>query len=195
VRGPHAALEHGYVTPHACLTGQAHGPAGLPAVARDLGDALSFIGQHRRQVLSRAGRLAEEARYLSPVQGMFRILTAPATLGGVQLPAGARMVLSFAAANRDDAVFAEAETFNPDRPNAADHLAFGQGVHYCLGAPLARLEAAIALRQIACRVSSVALAAGDDLRYQPSFLLRGLERLQLQLIPAATGLSEAMTRS
>jgi len=134
---------------------------------------------------SRAGRLAEEAlRYLSPVQGMFRIVTAPTTLGGVELPAGARVVLSFAAANRDDAVFTEGETFNPDRPNAADHLAFGQGVHYCLGAPLARLEAAIALRQIARRVSSVTLAPGNDLRYQPSFLLRGLERLQVLLVPA-----------
>jgi cytochrome P450 len=137
---------------------------------------------------SRAGRLAEEAlRYLSPVQGMFRVLTSPTTLGGVQLPAGARVVLSFAAANRDEAAFAEAETFNPDRPNAADHLAFGQGVHYCLGAPLARLETAIALRQIACRASSVALAPGNDLRYQPSFLLRGLERLQLRLVPADPG--------
>jgi len=135
----------------------------------------------------RAGQLAEEAlRYLSPVQGMFRILTAPAKLGGVELPAGARVVLSFAAANRDDAAFADPEDFDPARPGTTDHLAFGQGMHYCLGAPLARLEAAIALREIARRVSSVTLAPGNDFRYQPSFLLRGLERLQLRLVPAVS---------
>jgi cytochrome P450 len=67
----------------------------------------------------------------------------------------------------------------------SDHLAFGQGVHYCPGAPLARLEATIALREIGRRVSSVTLAPENEFRYEPSFLLRGLERLQLRLTAAA----------
>jgi len=102
-----------------------------------------------------------------------RALTAPTTLGGVQLPAGARVLLPFAAANRDETAFAAAGTFNPERPNAADHLAFGQGVHYCLGAPLGRLEATIALRQIACRVSSVALAPATTSAISPASCCAG----------------------
>lgn len=134
---------------------------------------------------ARAEQLAEEAlRYLSPVQGMFRILTGPATLGGVELPAGARVVLSFAAANRDPAVFPNPEDFYPERGNRVDHLAFGHGTHYCLGAPLARLEATIALREIGRRVAAVLLSEQNDYRYQPSFLLRGLERLYVRLDPA-----------
>jgi cytochrome P450 len=112
------------------------------------------------------------------------VVTAPTVLGGTELPQGTRVVLMFASANRDGSAFAAADEFDPERGGAADHLAFGHGLHYCLGAPLARLEARIALEEIAHRVASFEFAADNDFRYQPSFLLRGLERLSLHLVPA-----------
>jgi len=132
---------------------------------------------------ARAGLVVEEAlRFLSPVQGMFRVVTEATGLGGAILPAGAKVVLCYASANRDETTFDDADTFDPTRPDVARHLAFGHGAHYCLGAPLARLEASTALRELARRVRSITLAADNDLRYDPSFLLRGLTRLNLHVV-------------
>ena len=109
------------------------------------------------------------------------MVTEATSLGGVALPAGAKVVLCYASANRDETAFDDAETFAPTRPDVARHLAFGHGTHYCLGAPLARLEACLALRELAGRVTSVTLTADNDLRYDPSFLLRGLTTLNLHV--------------
>lgn len=138
----------------------------------------------RRNPDGRAGLVVEEAlRFLSPVQGMFRVVTEPTELGGKTLPVGAKAVLCYASANRDETAFDDAATFDPTRPDVARHLAFGHGAHYCLGAPLARLEARSALAELARRIRSVTLAPDNDLRYDPSFLLRGLTRLNLRLVP------------
>lgn len=166
--------------------------AGNETTTKLLSGAMHFLGtnplwweQLRADPARTAGPMVEELlRLVTPVQGMFRVVTAPTVLGGVELPPGARVVLSFGSANRDAAVFADPGRFDPGRANADDHLAFGQGVHYCLGAPLARLEARVALEEIGRRVASFTLAPGNDYRYQPSFLLRGLERLSIQLTPA-----------
>ena len=123
--------------------------------------------------------MEEALRFLTRVQSMFRITKADADLGGYTIPAGSLVVLVFGSANRDESHFPDGETFNPDRPNAKSHLAFGQGIHSCLGAPLARLQARIALEDIARRFSTVELADADDIEYEPSFMLRGLKRLSL----------------
>lgn len=124
--------------------------------------------------------LVEEAlRFLTPVQSMFRITKAEAQLGEYTIPAGSLVVLVFGSANRDEAQFDDGEEFNPQRPNAKTHLAFSQGIHACLGASLARLQARIALEAIARRFGSVELAPDNDYEYEPSFMLRGLKRLDL----------------
>ena len=129
---------------------------------------------------TRSGPLVEEAlRFLTPVQSMFRITKAETVLGGYTIPAGQLVVLVFSSANRDEAEFADGEDFDPERPNAKSHLAFGQGIHSCLGAALARLQARIALEEIATRFSTVTLADDNDNEYEPSFMLRGLKRLNL----------------
>ncbi|MGE2729963.1 cytochrome P450 [Mycolicibacterium vaccae] len=128
----------------------------------------------------RAGAFVEESlRFLAPVQAMFRITKTEANLGGYTIPAGSMVVLVFSSASRDDAHFADGDEFDPQRPNAKSHLSFGQGIHACLGAPLARLQATLALQEIVRRYRGVTFADDNDFEYEPSFMLRGLKQLNL----------------
>ncbi|WP_051173946.1 cytochrome P450 [Amycolatopsis orientalis] len=86
----------------------------------------------------------EVLRYLPPTGGTDRFVTRPTTLGGQELQPGQRVVAMITAANRDPAVFADPHTFDPNR-KSNPHLSFGHGIHFCLGAHLARMEARIAL--------------------------------------------------
>src|SRR5207244_4298578 len=83
----------------------------------------------------------ETLRFDTSVPVWRRVTTRAATLGGIDLPAGAKLFLWLAAAGRDASIFREPDRFDVDRPNASRHLAFGKGVHYCLGAALGKLEA------------------------------------------------------
>ena len=121
----------------------------------------------------------ELLRYDSPVQGTVRVASEEIELGGETIPAGARVMTLIGAANRD------AEQFeNPDRLDVfrADnpHLSFGHGIHFCLGAPLARLEAQIAFRALLDRFPSWQLDE-DALERRPNPLLRGLSKLPIRL--------------
>ena len=93
------------------------------------------------------------------------------------------MVLCYGSANRDDEMFDDPDVFDPRREHLGDHLAFGHGVHYCLGAVLARTEASTALQEIARRVESCMITADNDFRYNPSFVLRGLNTLRVHFVP------------
>ncbi|MFP5579745.1 MAG: cytochrome P450 [Acidimicrobiia bacterium] len=97
-----------------------------------------------------AAAVEEGLRYCGPVQGLFRRTTEAATVAGVEIPAEANVCVLFAAANRDDTVFADAERYKIGRPDG-DHVAFGHGIHYCLGAQLARLETRVVLDTLADR--------------------------------------------
>lgn len=121
----------------------------------------------------------EGLRLSSPNQGMSRIATKDTELAGVDIPEGARLIVMFASANRDDAVFACPNEFQPDRENLHDQIAFGHGVHYCIGANLARLEAIVALERLAARVKSYRLHDDNTFEYLPSIVLRGLKRLHV----------------
>ena len=135
---------------------------------------------------SRASAVIEEALRLStPTQGMFRIATKDHELAGVAIPKGARIVIVFASANRDETLYAQPDAFDPDRDNQRDHLAFGKGIHFCLGAALSRLEGRVALEELSRRLDSFALSDSNEYGYFPSFLLRGLTRLDLDVVPAS----------
>ncbi len=121
----------------------------------------------------------ETLRYDPPVQLTARIATGGMTAGDRGLRDGALLLLLLAATGRDEAVFTEPDTFDIRR-GAREHLAFGAGPHFCLGAPLARLEATIALRAIAARVQEPMLDE-SRLAYKPNFNLRGPERMVLGL--------------
>ena len=167
--------------------------AGNETTTKLLSEMMRLLGQHPdqwKQVQtdpSRIERIVEESlRLSSPTQGIFRITTQDVELGGVTVPKGARLVLVYGAANRDEVVYPDAESFDPDRPRLKEHLAFGKGIHFCLGAALSRLEARVALEELTRRIGSYRLADFNDYRYFPSFMLRGLLRLDIELAsPAA----------
>jgi cytochrome P450 len=124
--------------------------------------------------------LEEALRLETPVQGMWRVTTRDVPLGGETIPKGSFVMLRYASANRDETVFPDPDRFDVARPNAREHLSFGLGIHYCVGAALARTEAAIALETLLDRLPGLRLAPGNDFRHQRSMLLRGLERLELE---------------
>ncbi|MEM9515989.1 MAG: cytochrome P450 [Actinomycetota bacterium] len=134
----------------------------------------------------RAPAVVEEGLRLStPTQGMFRIATEDHELEGVQIPKGARLVIVFASANRDAALYDDGDGFQPDRENPRDHLAFGKGIHFCLGANLSRLESRVAMEELSRRIESFTLPDTNEYGYFPSFMLRGLTRLDVDFVPAS----------
>ena len=89
--------------------------------------------------------------------------------------------MMFASANRDESVFDEPNTFDAARPNAKDHLAFGKGHHFCIGAPLSRLEGKVAFEELVKRIKRPAFNENNSFAYEPSFILRGLAELNLNV--------------
>lgn len=127
----------------------------------------------------RVGVVIEETlRYDPPVQMVGRFAGEDMTIGDIELAKGDAMMLVLAAAQRDEAEFEWPEIFDPDR-EVLHHLAFGRGPHYCLGAPLARLEAGVALQAMARRFPGARL--DGELHYKPNVTLRGLSTLPLAL--------------
>jgi cytochrome P450 len=116
---------------------------------------------------------------------MFRFVTQDTELGGIAIPKGGMIWLMFGSANRDASVFPKPDEFDPRRPNLKESVAFGRGAHFCIGAPLARLELKVLFEQIARRIASFALPAGYELRYEPSYILRGLAGLELDIAKRA----------
>jgi cytochrome P450 len=121
--------------------------------------------------------LEEVLRYEPPFRGHYRHVVNDTTLSGVDLEAGSRLLLLWGAANRDPWHFDDPAEFRLDRTAGKGHITFGKGVHFCVGAALARLEAKIVLGQLLERASHI--QAEDTGRWLPSLLVRRLERLQL----------------
>lgn len=145
-------------------------------------DQLDAVAKDRSLI----GNLVEETlRVESPVQGLFRVAKCHTELGGVKIPAHARVLLMYASGNRDEGHFADAQRFDVRRADARTHLAFGQGVHFCLGAALARLEGKVGFETLFARIRNIRLAKDrSDLTHTPSFILRGLKQLHLEFDPA-----------
>jgi cytochrome P450 len=125
------------------------------------------------------GSAIEEAlRLHSPIQGLYRAARTDYAVGEATIPRGARVLLLFGAANRDPARFHEPDRFVLGR-EPSDHLAFGTGIHFCLGAHLARLEAEVLLRSLLSRTRRIALAGEPRFTRNPT--LRGLAALPIEL--------------
>ena len=121
--------------------------------------------------------IEETLRYESPFRGHYRHVWRDTTLGGVAVPANSHLLLMWGAANRDPAHFEAPNEFRLNRTNAKEHVTFGKGVHFCVGAALARLEAEIVLRALLQRTRWI--EATDVGEWLPSILVRRRERLQL----------------
>lgn len=143
-------------------------------------DAWKKLRQHP-ELLQPA--IEEILRFRSPVQSMFRVSKEEAVVAGTTIPANQPLVAWIGSANHDENQFPEPEKLDIERkPNR--HLAFGHGIHYCLGAPLARLEASIALRGMLERFSTIKLAPGASPERIPSILIYGLRSLPITFTKA-----------
>ncbi|HVN37550.1 MAG TPA: cytochrome P450 [Myxococcota bacterium] len=160
--------------------------AGNETTTNLLGNALIALMEHPRELErvrrdpTRIPALVEEAlRYDSPIQFLFREARQDVELGGVKIPAGATVMPLIGSANRDEAQFAHADRFDPSR-NTQGHLAFGLGIHFCLGASLARLEARVALEELLPRFSAYERME-PRVQYVDSYIVRGPKRLPLRV--------------
>jgi cytochrome P450 len=163
--------------------------AGNETTTNLLGNAVLALMEHPEQLAAVRrdpglipGLVEEAVRYDSPAQFVFRRATQDLELGGAKIPAGANVMPIIGSANRDEAQFPDGERFDVRR-DTSGHLGFGFGIHFCLGASLARLEARVALEELLARYAGFE-RAGDRVEYIDSFLLRGPRRLPLRLAAA-----------
>ena len=122
----------------------------------------------------------EVVRLESPFKFHYRVVTQDTKLCGTALRAGDRLLLGWASANRDERVFEDADRLHLDRAAPQRHLGFGHGIHFCIGAPLARLEARIALEELLAQSSHLELDAARPARHVPSIFVRRLQTLSVR---------------
>lgn len=132
-----------------------------------------------------ANVVEEGLRHDTSVIAWRRAAREPVTIGGTEVPAGAKLLLLLASANHDPARFPDPERFDPRRANARGHIAFGMGIHYCLGAALARLQVTIVLELLTQRFPRLALVPDQAYRFAPNISFRGPHELRLALDGAA----------
>jgi cytochrome P450 len=172
--------------------------AGQETTVRLLATAFQLIGENEqlqkqlREDPDLVPRFVEEClRLESPVKGDFRLARVATAVGGVEIPAGSTVMVLNGAANRDPRHFEEPDVFRVERPNAREHLSFGRGIHTCPGGPLARFEGRVAVHRFLDRTTDIRISeevhgpAGERrYRYAPTYILRGLTRLNLEFAPA-----------
>ncbi len=158
--------------------------AGSDSSASLMGSAVAMLAQdpalqdRLRADPTQIPAFVEEAiRLEAPFQGHFRQTTRPCELGGVSLPAGARLFLAWASGNRDEQQYERAEEIDLGRVKPRAHFSFGHGIHLCIGAALGRMEARMALAQLLRRTRSIRL--DGMLEHRPSVFVRTLKSLPL----------------
>ena len=175
--------------------------AGQETTVRLLGAAFQMLAEHAdlqerlRSDHELIPNFIEEAlRVESPIKGDFRVARTATKVGGVDIAAGTTVMLLNGAANRDPRRFEDPGELHPERENAREHLAFGHGIHFCPGAPLARTEGRVAVQRMLERTSRIRVAEDEHgpvgarrFRYVPTYMLRGLQALHLDLDFVAKG--------
>ena len=128
--------------------------------------------------------LEETLRFESPFRFHPRLARGPTTLGGAEVPDRAMVALCWASANRDEREFVRPDEFDIDRPNPRHHMGFGRGIHFCVGAPLARLEARVVVTRLLERTREFALDPTEAPSWVDSVWIRRHERLPIVVHPA-----------
>ena len=122
----------------------------------------------------------ESLRLLTPTNNMWRIATADTELGGVKIPKNSLIIIRYGSGNRDEDLFENPDKFDVTRKNARRHVAFGQGIHVCIGMNLARKEMYTAFPIILDRLKNMRFGEDNDFVYSPNVLLRGLNKLNIE---------------
>ena len=153
-----------------------------------IGSAIRILAQNQglqqelRSSPERSGTFLEEVvRLESPFKGHYREVLKQTQLGGIALPKNARVFLLWAAANRDPSVFANPDTLDLDRADGKDHLGFGYGIHFCIGARLARMEGKIVLEELLQATSSFSIHSQHAIKHVPSIFVRRMAQLFLSV--------------
>lgn len=155
--------------------------AGLHTTVNQLGNTMLLLLQNPdqlellRRTRNISGAIEEGLRLESSAQAEYREVTAETTIGGVQVRPGEQLMILFSAANRDPSMFPNPEQFDITRENARRHIAFGRGIHLCLGAPLARAEMEIGITHLLDRLPNLSLSGAPALT--PHWRHRGLASL------------------
>jgi cytochrome P450 len=157
-------------------------------VLGDHAELQTFLRRERKRI---PDFLDEVLRLHGPVKTIPRLARVRTTLAGVDIPAGATVVIFPHAVNRDPSRFEAPNELRIDRSNLKEHVAFGRGIHSCPGGPLARVEARIALERLFDRTSEIRISEAkhgpaDARRYEyvPTYILRGLKELHVEVTPA-----------
>lgn len=166
--------------------------AGQESTARMITHCLRYIAEYpeiQAELRANPGKIAnfveEVLRYESPSKGTFRLAKKDTELAGVKIPAGSTLCLLRIAANRDPAVFPDPHKLDLDRANARQHVAFGGGVHMCIGQSLARVEVNTFIRLCLEKTRHIELVPEKNtFDYDFSYQLRGLQHLYLKMTPA-----------
>ncbi|OJH37522.1 hypothetical protein BON30_28870 [Cystobacter ferrugineus] len=165
-------------------------PAGVDTTTQLLGNAMLTLARRPEQLeQARADKahvprfIEEVLRYESPTQLSFRLATRDVELSGTRIPAGSLVLGIIGSANRDERVFEQPDLFLPGRSKGNQHLTFGYGIHFCLGAQLARLEARVALEAFVSRVRGIELRS-STVEWIDSFGSHGPATLPVRLLPA-----------
>lgn len=127
-----------------------------------------------------ANAVEEILRIDTSIFGWRRIATCNTTIGGVDIPKGSRILLMMGSANHDEEVFPDGGKFDVNRSNAKKHLGLGLGAHFCMGAPLAKLEMRVILEQLTKRLPEMNLKAGQSWEYLPTLVFRGVQNLEVE---------------
>ena len=127
----------------------------------------------------------EVLRLDTPTAGMWRVVTRDCELGGYEFKAGSMVMLRYASANRDPSKYPDPDKFDVERTNARTHLAFGKGIHMCVGNMLSRKEMTVAFTELLARLDDIRLKEGAELKVAPNLLLRGFVSVPITFRKAA----------
>jgi cytochrome P450 len=171
--------------------------AGQDTTARLVGMAICILGERpglqtrlRGEPQRIADFLEEVLRYDGPVKVVYRLAKTSTQIAGVDVPAGSIVTVSLTGANNDPRYFERPDEFDIDRPNLRDNMSFSRGAHACLGAPLARLEARVAIERFLARVPDFRISEEHHgppharrYRYEPTYSFRSLSQLHIEFTP------------
>jgi cytochrome P450 len=172
--------------------------AGQDTSAKLIGNSMRFIVEApelqktlREDASLIPAFLEEVLRLEGSTKTTFRLARRNTKIGAMQIPAGKKIVIAFAGANRDPRRWDNPEEFKLDRARIKEHIAFGRGAHTCIGAPLARAEVGVILESFLRNTSQISLSEGQhgargnrSFDYEPSYIIRGLTRMHLDLRPS-----------